>query len=165
MYIGAVSPRTGEMENVLVQEFEDGSIRRIVSAPRALWQDGEWWLEFGQVFEVVRTGEVKKLFGFEKQRMNLAMAPADIGANSSDPEEMSLKELYLTMRNAEKQGNDVGKIWMLFNLRIAVPWASVVLVLVGASVGSRPQRASSSMGLGLSVVIVFAYYVIMSFCK
>lgn len=89
--------------------------------------------------------------------MNLAMAPADIGANSSDPEEMSLKELYLTMRNAEKQGNDVGKIWMLFNLRIAVPWASVVLVLVGASVGSRPQRASSSMGLGLSVVIVFAY--------
>ncbi len=165
VYIGAVSPRTGEMENVLVQEFEDGSIRRIVSAPRALWQDGEWWLEFGQVFEVVRTGEVKKLFGFEKQRMNLAMAPADIGANSSDPEEMSLKELYLTMRNAEKQGNDVGKIWMLFNLRIAVPWASVVLVLVGASVGSRPQRASSSMGLGLSVVIVFAYYVIMSFCK
>jgi lipopolysaccharide export system permease protein len=54
---------------------------------------------------------------------------------------------------------------MLFNLRIAVPWASVVLVLVGASVGSRPQRSSSSIGLGLSVIIVFCYYVIMSFCK
>lgn len=165
VYIGTVQPRSGKMENILVQEFVEGKINRIVSAPTGYWQDGAWWLEDGQVFEVESTGNVNMLFSFQRQRLNLAMGPSEIGVNSTDPDEMGLGELYLTIKNARMQGNDTGKLWMLFHLRIAVPWASVVLVLVGASVGSRPQRSSSSIGLGLSVIIVFAYYVIMSFCK
>lgn len=35
--------------------------------------------------------------------------------------------------------------------------------LARTALGGRPQRSSSSMGLGLSVIIVFVYYVIMSF--
>jgi lipopolysaccharide export system permease protein len=93
------------------------------------------------------------------------MKPSDIGSETAEPDEMNLKELYLTIKNAERNGNDAHSLAMLFYLRIAVPWASVVLALVGATVGSRPQRSSSGMGLGLSVVIVFCYYVIMSLCK
>ncbi|MDR3333066.1 MAG: LptF/LptG family permease [Synergistaceae bacterium] len=164
-YIGAVKPRSGEMSDVLVQEFEDGHIRRLISAPKGDWTDGVWWLENGQVFEVQTDGVVKALFSFERQKLNLAVAPSKIGNAASDPSVMGLMELYDTIRNAELHGNDTGKLWMLLNLRISVPWASVVLVMVGAAVGSRPQRSSSGMGLGLSVVIVFIYYVIMSFCK
>ena len=165
IYIGSVRPRTGEIENILLQEFEAGQIRHIISAPRGYWQDGAWWLESGYVFEVEPSGSVKTLFNFEKQRMNLMMTPGELEANSADPSEMSLKELYETIQSAQKQGNFTGKLWMFLHLRIAVPWASVVLALVGATIGSRPQRASSSMGLGLSVMIVFAYYVILSFCQ
>ena len=43
--------------------------------------------------------------------------------------------------------------------------AGEMLVIVGAAAGSRPQRSSSSVGLGLSIVIVFFYYVILSFCQ
>ena len=165
IYIGTVRPRSGKMKDILVQEFEDGKIRRLVSAPDGDWIDGAWWLERGQVFEVQESGVVRMLFTFERQKLNLAMGPSEIGTNATDPSEMGLRELYATIQNARKQGNDTGKLWMLLHLRIAVPWASVVLVLVGAAVGSRPQRSSSSMGLGLSVIIVFAYYVIMSLCK
>ena len=165
IYIGSVRPRTGVIENILLQEFEAGKIRHIISAPKGYWKDGAWWLESGHVFEVEAAGSVKTLFNFEKQRMNLMIGPKELGTKSVDPSEMSLKELYQTIQSAERQGNFTGKLWMLFNLRIAVPWASIVLVLVGSTIGSRPQRASSSMGLGLSVVIVFAYYVILSLCK
>lgn len=165
LYIGSIRPRTGEMREILVQEFTDGRIGRLISAPEGNWVDGVWWLSKGQVFDVAADGTVNMLFRFEKQKLNLAMAPADVGSVAADPSEMSLRELYLTIQNARMHGNDTGKLWMLLHLRIAVPWASVVLVLVGAAVGSRPQRSSSSMGLGLSVVIVFCYYVIMSFCK
>lgn len=165
IYIGSVRPRTGVIESILLQEFDAGKIRHIISAPRGYWQDGAWWLESGHVFEVEPSGSVKALFDFEKQRMNLLMTPDELGANPVDPSEMGLKELYHEIQNAQKKGNFTGKLWMLFNLRIAVPWASIVLVLVGSTIGSRPQRASSSMGLGLSVVIVFAYYVILSLCK
>lgn len=165
IYIGVVKPRSGEMSDILVQEFEDGRIKRLISAPTGEWIDGEWWLGDGQVFEVVGDGEVRQLFAFQRQKLNLSMAPSEVGAQKADPSQMGLMELYRAIQTASAHGNDTGKLWMLFNLRIAVPWASVVLVMVGAAVGSRPQRSSSSMGLGLSVVIVFAYYVIMSFCK
>lgn len=165
LYIGTVRPRSGKMEEILVQEFQEGRISRLISAPRGEWADAAWWLFDGQVFEVAQDGQVNMLFRFERQKLNLSMTPSDIDTQSADPDEMSLRELYQTIRNASLQGNETGKLWMLLHLRIAVPWASVVLVLVGAAVGSRPQRSSSSIGLGLSVIIVFCYYVIMSFCK
>jgi lipopolysaccharide export system permease protein len=165
LYIKEILPRTGKMSNIFVQEFEGGQVNRIISAPEGEWIDGLWWLNDGQVFEVRDDGKVDMLFRFDRQKLNLDVQPSDIDPDAADPEEMNLGELYLTMRSAGKQGNDVGILRMLFHLRVAVPWASVVLVLVGASVGSRPQRSSSGMGFGLSVVIVFCYYVIMSFCK
>lgn len=165
LYIGKVDSKSGEMKEVLVQELRDGRIYRFVSAPRGAWIEGEWWLYEGRVFEVSDDGTVESLFSFERQRMNFTIAPDKVGAQSSDPDEMSLHELYMTIRNAELHGNDAAKLRMIMHLRIAVPWASVVLVIVGACVGSRPQRSSSGMGLGLSVVIVFVYYVIMSLCQ
>ena len=165
IYVKEVLPRSGEMRDIMLQEFEDGSVRRLISAQRGLWVDGMWWLDDGQVFEVREDGMVEMLFRFERQRLNLDMKPSDLGSDAADPDEMNLKELYLTIKNAELKGNDSSKFAMYFYLRIAVPWASVVLALVGATVGSRPQRSSSGMGLGLSVVIVFCYYVIMSLCK
>ena len=165
IYIGMVRPRSGEMSDILVQEFEQGKIKRLISAPKGDWVNAAWWLEDGQVFEVDAQGMVQLLFTFEKQQLNLAVRPEEMDTRSTDPDEMGLRELYATIQNFSKQGNDTGKLWMLLNLRIAVPWASVVLIMVGAAVGSRPQRSSSSMGLGLSVIIVFSYYVIMSICK
>ncbi|MDR1509645.1 MAG: LptF/LptG family permease [Synergistaceae bacterium] len=165
LYIKEILPRTGKMSDILVQEFENGHVSRVISAPKGEWTDGLWWLLDGQVFEVRDDGKVDMLFRFDRQKLNLDMQPEEIDADAADPEEMNLRELYMMMRNADKQGNNAGALRMMFHLRVAVPWASVVLVLVGASVGSRPQRSSSSMGFGLSVVIVFCYYVIMSFCK
>jgi lipopolysaccharide export system permease protein len=117
------------------------------------------------VFEVEPDGSVNMLFSFESQTLNLSILPADIETSSSDPSEMSIKELYTTIRNSSLQGNDTSSLRMLLHLRIAVPWASVVLVLVGAAVGSRPQRSGAGRGLGLSVMIVFSYYVVMSLFK
>jgi lipopolysaccharide export system permease protein len=165
VYINRVLPGSGEMIDILVQEFAEGHVSRIISAPTGYWEAGLWWLRDGQVFEVRENGMVEMLFTFDRHKLNLDFVPSDMDKDSMDPEEMSLEELYVTMRSAEKRGNNAGRLRMLFYLRISVPWACVVLVLVGAAVGGRPQKSSSGVGLGLSIVIVFCYYVIMSLCK
>ena len=165
IYVREVMPRSGEMKDIMLQEFENGDVRRVISAPTGFWSDGIWWLSDGQVFGVRDDGLVELLFRFERQRLNLDMNPSALASETTNPDEMNLEELYSAMKNAELHGNDSSRYEMFFYLRIAVPWASVVLALVGASVGSRPQRSSSGMGLGLSVVIVFCYYVIMSLCR
>jgi lipopolysaccharide export system permease protein len=165
VYINRVLPKSGEMKDILIQEFAGGHIFRIITAPTGYWEAGLWWLYNGQVFEVKENGMVEMLFKFDRQKLNLDFKPSEMDKDSMEPEEMSLRELYITMRSAEKRGNNAGTLRMMFYLRIAVPWACVVLVLVGAAVGARPQKSSSGVGLGLSVVIVFCYYVIMSLCK
>ncbi|GHV53148.1 LPS export ABC transporter permease LptG [Synergistales bacterium] len=165
LYIGKLSPNSGEMSDILLQEFSNGKISNIISAPRAEWRNGAWIMYNGRVFEVRADNSVALLFDFDKQTLNIASAPDELDLKSNDPSEMSLSELRATIKSAEIQGNDTNSLRMTMHLRIAIPWASVVLALVGASVGSRPQRSSSGIGLGLSVIIVFCYYVIMSMFK
>ena len=49
--------------------------------------------------------------------------------------------------------------------RFSLPMASFVFALVGAPLGVQKQRSSSSIGFGLSVVIIFVYYAIMTFLE
>jgi len=47
-------------------------------------------------------------------------------------------------------------------MKMSIPFACLVFSLLGAPLGLRPKRASSSIGLGLSIIIIFGYYVLMS---
>jgi lipopolysaccharide export system permease protein len=78
---------------------------------------------------------------------------------------MSALELMAQIRLLQAQGGNLAPLWVLFHLRFAVPWASVVLAILGASLGVRSHRTGSGVGFGLSVMIVFVYYVVMSLCK
>ena len=46
--------------------------------------------------------------------------------------------------------------------RFALPLASLVCAIVGAPLGMQKQRGSSSIGFGISVVVIFIYYTIMT---
>ena len=59
----------------------------------------------------------------------------------------------------KQKGMDVSKIVMIMNLRFSVPWLSCP----GDSELGADLRVKLRMGLGLSVIIVFVYYIILSF--
>ena len=48
--------------------------------------------------------------------------------------------------------------------RYALPLGCLVFALIGAPLGLQPHRASSSMGFGLSVIIILIYYVFLTVC-
>ena len=43
-------------------------------------------------------------------------------------------------------------------------FASLVFVLVGAPMGLKPNRSSSGIGLGVSILVIFIYYILMFVC-
>lgn len=165
IYIEKLLPRSGLMEGVLVQEFNEGSLRRIMLAEKGSWQGGEWWLEGGRAFEVSPDGQVSTSAQFARQRLPLPLSPAQVERAAADPKRMGAFELHKYIALVEAQGADVRPLQMLFYLRLAVPWASVVLAMVGSSMGARSRRASSGVGLGVSVIVIFFYYVLMSLCR
>ncbi len=165
IYVNSMDIKDGKMSDVVVQEFESGLLSRLISAEKGEWVNGSWWLEDGKVFEITKENDVSLLFTFDKQALQLNLNPEEAARSSRTPDEMTLNELFREIEMMKQKGMDVSKIVMIMNLRFSVPWACLVLAIVGAAVGSRPQRSSSGMGLGLSVIIVFVYYIILSFTQ
>ena len=46
--------------------------------------------------------------------------------------------------------------------RIILPFSCFIFGLFGIPLGLRPQRASTSLGLGLSLVFILFYYILMT---
>jgi lipopolysaccharide export system permease protein len=149
-----------------LHEFEQGRLARASLARQGLWKDGEWWIEDGQVFEVTEKGIVRLLFRFERQKLALNLSPEQLQRQTKRPVDMSARELWSTIEEAHATGSALAQLRVLFHLKLAVPWACVIMAVLGASFGaSRRGRSGSGVGFGISVVIVFAYYVVMSLCR
>ena len=79
---------------------------------------------------------------------------------------MSARELWDYAGQASAVGANISQLWVLFHLKLAVPWSCVILSVLGAAFGAYNRgRSGTSAGFGYSVVIVFAYYMIMSVCR
>ncbi|WP_029165923.1 LptF/LptG family permease [Aminiphilus circumscriptus] len=165
VYITKLKPRAGTMEQVLVQEFGKGRLERILSAEKGFWQDGVWVLEDGKIFEVAPSGSVALLLTFERQIVPLRLSPEEMERSSRDPDNMGLTEILEQLRIVTAQGGDVRPFWVSFHMRLAFPWACVVLAIVGAALGVRPHRSGTSVGVGMSILVAFAFYVVMSFSR
>jgi len=165
VYIAKLRYNKGEMEDVLVQDFNKGNLNRITNAKRGFWTKEGWVLEDGKVFEVKGGEKVQLLFSFDKQKMPVLFEPHKMVKVSRNPKEMSALELLEYIKIMKKQGSNLSPLWVLFHLKLAVPWACLILALLGTVLGVRPHRSGHGAGLATSVFIVFLYYVLMSFFK
>jgi len=165
IYINVLRPRVGTMSNILVQEFEDGRLSRITTAKDGIWDNGQWLLHDGEVFDVDKEGRVSSLYKFKDQKISLNLNPSEVAKASRDPEDMGIFELAEHIKLLRIQGANTLPLKVMYHLRLAIPWATVVLALVGSALGVRPQRTGAGVGFGLSIIIVFAYYVVMSICR
>ncbi|MDR2175819.1 MAG: LPS export ABC transporter permease LptG [Synergistaceae bacterium] len=166
IYLDRLDPAAGTMQGVMLHEFEGGRLVRTSLARQGIWKDGEWWIEGGQVFEVTEKGVVRLLFRFERQKLALNLSPEQLQRQTRRPADMSARELWDAIEETRAAGGGVLRLRVLFHLKLAVPWACVIMAVLGASFGaSRQGRSGSSVGFGISVVLVFAYYVVMSLCR
>jgi lipopolysaccharide export system permease protein len=116
---------------------------------------------------LLRQGSVIRSMTSETLEMKIARTPTDILARERrDPEEMSLQELRAFLSSPEAEDftpQYIRKIEGTYHLKIAVPFASVVFILLAAPLGLTPQRSSGSVGIGFSIFLVFIYYLLTTF--
>ena len=75
---------------------------------------------------------------------------------------MTIRELRETIKLLKGQFVNSRKMEAEFHQRFTVPFASFIFALVGIPLGLQPNRASSSRGFALSIVIIFIYYSLMT---
>jgi len=154
------------MYDVIVQEFTDGKLSQILTAKEAAWQKGQskWLFKNGLIYLIAESGEYKHLIKFTEQSFAIKYTPADFFSGEKNTDEMTIKELRDFAALKEKMGVDVTDYRIQLNMKMAIPFASLVFALLGAPLGISSRRASSSIGLGLSIIIIFFYYIFTFIC-
>ncbi len=167
LYIDQLDTNKGIMSGIILNDFEDGILSNTITAKSGIYKDMQWWIEDGRIYTMNDEGEVKLLLRFERQKLALGLSPAQLERSTRKPSDMSAHELWTYIKNADGIGGaDLSKLWVMFHLKLAVPWACVIMAVLGAGFGaSRRGRSGGGVGFGISVVIVFAYYVVMSLCR
>lgn len=148
------------MYGITIQEFAGDRLVGIQNAESATWQDGLWLMRKGVVHDLSTDGNVQRSLQFDKQVMPVTKNPKAISQAQKKADEMSFSELRQYIRTLKQEFANVAKYETELHQRVTIPMASLVFAMIGAPLGLQPHRSSSSIGLGLSIIIIFVYYVI-----
>lgn len=162
LYARRYDPSKKELQNVTIQEFENEQVVRVENAPAAVWRNGAWYMRDGVIYDLAADG-VEHMVHFQQQVIPYAQTPEEIQHKQKDLDEMTIRELREQRMAYRAAHEDTAEIDMTVQQRFTLPLASFIFALIGAPLGVQKQRSSSSIGFGLSVIIIFMYYAVMTF--
>ena len=162
-YARSFNEDTGIMEHITIEEFEGNKLQRIQTADRAKWENNKWVLDKGTVFTMNEKQGITSKVNFDRQVVPLKTTPKEISWEQKDADQMTLGELRGYIQVLERQQQPTSYYWTEIFMRFAIPLASFVFALLGAPLGTQRQRSGSSIGMGISVIVIFVYYGIMAF--
>lgn len=158
---------TFDLFDVEVIEFTaDGLDRRKINAPRATWTDGRWWFRDARIQEYDPDGYP---LGAPRRAPALEMAewtetPRDFLTVVREPQTLSAREL-LRFREAHPSlpADAVARLMVDFHGRLAAPWMTLIVTLLGIPFGNQTARKGALAGVLMAMALFFGFYVIMHF--
>ena len=159
-YARRYNPRTQTLEGVTVIYLRGGQALRIIQAREARFRQGAAW-EFhdGDVY-VVEEGRVVTT-QFAEMALTLPRSPQELTLPPKAVADMSLRELSAEASAARRRGADPRPFVMEWHNHVAAAASSAVFALIGVPLSLRPHRSGPSIGMGLSILVLFAYYAIL----
>ena len=151
------------MYGLTVLDFTQEGLSQVVSADAATFnlQTNIWNFYDGTLYAVSPDGSFRHIVKFETQEIQLPRAPFDIACRTKSDSEMNIAEASRYLNDVIRQTGDEKSIrtWQIrIQQKYALPFVCVVFGLVGAALGVRPQRTGRATSFGISVIIIFGYY-------
>ncbi len=151
----------GVMDDVVVQQFAEGTLVHRIDAVRATWQEDRWIFESGFLRRFGEDG-LTAIEAFEQRAFpDIEETPRDFLREIKEPKEMTLSELREHRRRTRLSGGDVTKIEVDERMRASFPAASFIVVLLGAPLAGAIRRGGHALGFGLALLVSFVYYVLL----
>lgn len=152
----------------LIQYDNHNEPRQIVFADRAEFTADKWTLQNASVYRFNPDGTTISEPSVPQQEVEIGEKPTDLMKRMSndDPENMSRAEIAEIVRTGQLTEAEYRKYVATYQEKLARPFACFVFILIAIPFGLRSIRTSgsTSLGFGLSLAIVFVYYVVMTIC-
>lgn len=157
-----------EMRGLTVLDFSQGQLQQILAAESAIWLPDQnvWRFNNGTTYLIGTDGNYRSILRFDDQDLQLPRAPLDLAQEQRSAEEMNIADIRRNIELLRQSGNtkEIRKLEVRLEQKYALPFICVVFAVVGASLGMRPQRTGAAIGFGLSVLIIFGYYLLLFVC-
>lgn len=153
----------------LIQYDNHNDPRQVVFADRAEFTADKWTLQNSSVYRFNPDGTTLAEPRIAQQEVEIGEKPTDLMKRMSndDPENMSRTQIADVVRSGQLTETELRKYVSTYQEKLARPFACFVFILIAIPFGLRSIRSSgsTSLGFGLSLAIVFVYYVVMTICS
>tara|TARA_Y100000589_G_scaffold3317_1_gene3052 strand:- start:393 stop:1190 length:798 start_codon:yes stop_codon:yes gene_type:complete len=154
--------RNNFMEKVTVMDFSRIGIEQILKAEKAKFNQKEnlWDFYNGRLIITKENGETSSI-NFSLYKYPFAQGPRELARIPKDANEMNLSEAIKAERMYREAGNNKESRRMRVRIqeKFTLPSACLVFALIGSSFGIKSfSRSSKSQGFGLSILMIFGYY-------
>jgi lipopolysaccharide export system permease protein len=153
---------------ILDRSQRDKGLSQIVNAESASWntKESKWDFNNGTIYLVSPDASYRNIVTFQHQQLQLPKSPFELAAPDKRVDDMSVSELR-EYADTIRLGGDKKKILnvaVTIQRKLAFPFVCIVFSLIGAAMGIRPQRTGKATSFGVSVLMIFGYYLIMMIC-
>ncbi|WP_239005469.1 LptF/LptG family permease [Gloeothece citriformis] len=153
-----------KMRSLTIINWLGDHLNEIVVSDSAQWNANQniWDFFNGTVYLIDTDKSYKEAVPFKHQQFPLPKEAFEFATQGRNPYEMNLFQALQYKRLLEASGDN--KNVRFFDVRIhqkiAFPFVCLVFGIMGAAIGAKPQQMSRGTSLGLTVGIVFSYYML-----
>lgn len=130
---------------------------------RAIWLEDEaaWQFEEG-TFRRIWPDGVESSSTFQRMRIpTLTEAPNQLMDEVLEPEELTYDELERQARIVERGGGKSGELRTKKEQKLAIPVATLVIILLGTPLATSAKRGGAAFGIGISLGTTIAYVLLL----
>ncbi len=170
IYVEHIEPPGDRLQGILIADARDPNQRNTVLAKSGFLVGNE---ETHTVTLRLLDGNIHTFLPNQKSyhktdfttydvSLNLAVALARFSQREKDAQEMTLDELRAVIAERQAAGRPVNSELVELHRKFSLPFACLVFGLVGVPLGLQPVRAVRSRSFSVSLVVIFAYYLLLT---
>jgi lipopolysaccharide export system permease protein len=153
---------------ILDRSQVDKGFSQIINAKSAIFDTNKntWDFENGTIYLIAPDASYRNIVTFEHQQLQLPKSPFEFAAPDKNLDDMSVAESidYLETVKLTGDSKKMTTVAVTIQRKLAFPFVCIVFSLMGAAMGIRPQRAGKATSFGVSVLLIFGYYLLMFVC-
>jgi lipopolysaccharide export system permease protein len=152
------------MKGLTILDWSQQGLNQIVTAESAIWNPAEntWDFFNGTIYVISPDASYRNILRFENQQLKLPRTPIDLAGKNPDSAEMNIAQIqdYMEILRVGGDTKKLRRFTLRIQQKISFPFVCLVFGLIGAVLGTRPQRTGRATSFGISVVIIFTYYLV-----
>jgi len=152
---------TGEMIRPTILWYENGKLVTLTVAERARWRGSDWQLLDGANYPIGT--DHPTTISFKVWDARFPKPPKQLAEELRNPEHLTYRELQHRIQSSVKDDKPTTDLELTLYHKFSIPFASLVFALIAPALGIRSHRGSGSIGMGIAILIGFAYYVVYNY--